>query len=768
MKKRATIRSISIPRSAVVGAPAQAERPRLVFGLLCIVLLIGLALRAVYLYQAAHQPDFSAPILDPQLNDYWARALVAGEWHPPAHADDPQIASTPYGRPPAYPYLLALVYWLGGGSFLVPRLVQMAIGVLNALLAYWLGRRIFGRSSGLAAAALMSVYWGFIYFEGELNYPVYAVSLTLAILLCLARWYERPAWPASLAVGALVGFMALFRPNALLLVPALALWMLWMAWHARASWKRALLSAALLVVACTAVIAPALVRNYRVSHEFFLISYYGGVNAYIGNNPESDGASPRIPDIQEIAGMDNWNCFNYPQLVRGLGMKLGKPDLTFSEASSYFYRRARDFIVQHPAQAVRLTFRKALLFWGPAEVSDSKVVHYERQHSILRYLPGFPLALASAILGLTLIWTGKRRAGKSPDPLPARQSDMSLLIVLVALTYFVSVLPFFISGRYRIPIVPCLLLLGGHGLAQTLQYFFRRDFLHAATCLFWGAALYVAASLPLAHYTPDASKWHFHRAIACTTAGDQERAMDELNQALRINPDNAEAHLYLGFLFQRQSRSDEALEQYEEAVRAKPGYALAHNNLGYQLELHDRLPEAEQRYRKAIELNPLLTLAYTNLGNLLLDQGRPVEAEAAYRSILETNPADPHVHYNLGNALKNQDRIDEAVKEYEQALEQNPDDPNIPNNLGLALLQLGRTEEAMQRFEEAARRGPEYANAYFNLGNLYGNHGQFDKAIPYLEKALELDPEFTLAQQVLDQVRAAQGPEPPIDAADPR
>ncbi|MBP8128304.1 MAG: hypothetical protein KA184_01900, partial [Candidatus Hydrogenedentes bacterium] len=67
--------------------------------LIVCIFLMALALRAGYLVELRQSPDFDSPVLDPQLNDYWARAMVSGDWTPPAHAPDPELRAAPFGRP---------------------------------------------------------------------------------------------------------------------------------------------------------------------------------------------------------------------------------------------------------------------------------------------------------------------------------------------------------------------------------------------------------------------------------------------------------------------------------------------------------------------------------------------------------------------------------------------------------------------------------------------------------------------------------------------
>ncbi|MFQ5601160.1 MAG: glycosyltransferase family 39 protein, partial [Candidatus Krumholzibacteriia bacterium] len=135
------------------------------------LLLVGAVARGLYLSEIVDAPDFRQPAVDAHTHDYWARGLATGDWSLPADLEDPRIPDTPFFRPPGYPYFLALVYRLTGGSYLAPRIVQMLLGLLSAALAFLIGQRWFGRAAGLVAGGGMALYWAFIYFEGELHAP---------------------------------------------------------------------------------------------------------------------------------------------------------------------------------------------------------------------------------------------------------------------------------------------------------------------------------------------------------------------------------------------------------------------------------------------------------------------------------------------------------------------------------------------------------------------------------------------------------------------
>lgn len=359
---------------------------------LAAILLIGGVLRGLYLAESVSKPDFANPLADAGFHDYWARALISGDWNPPADNPDPRINSVPFVRPPGYPYFLAFVYGLTGKSYLGARIAQMALGLINCWLAYLLGRAIFGRSVGLILAAFMAVYWALIYIEVELHDPVLLITLSLLFFLVMCHWLRKPAsWPLVVG-GILLGLMILVRPNVAVFAPAAIAWV-W--WHAR----RKLLPAVILAASAVAAVLPATIRNLVVANDFVAVSANGAINLYIGNNSNADGITTRIPDLQDVTGQSGWSCYSFDQIVRGISEREGRA-LKYSEVDRYFLKRGLQEITGAPGRFLRLTARRAALFWGPAEVSNNKVVAVEKAESaVLRFIPGFPVVLAWALLG---------------------------------------------------------------------------------------------------------------------------------------------------------------------------------------------------------------------------------------------------------------------------------------------------------------------------------------------------------------------------------
>jgi hypothetical protein len=332
------------------------------------IVLAGLGLRALYLRELVESPAFSAPPVDPGFHDYWARALVTGDWTTPEDQPDPQIRTTPYFRPPGYPYFLTLIYSVTGPNYLAPRVAQMSLGLLNVVVGFLFARKWYGAGVGLVCAALLSTYWAFIYYEGAFQEPVLLIFTLVLFLSVLALYVERLAFRHTLIAGIFLGLAALVKPNGLLFLPVALLWTFWVAYRRRKG-LRAYLSGFGLVLGTVLAIAPATIRNYWVARDLVLISSNFGINLFIGNNEYADGLF-----LSYIPGFGHFRtCYDYPGIVESLEAKLGRP-LKYSEASAYFAGEGLRYVRDNPSRAARLTIKRAALFWTPDEIAHNTVI----------------------------------------------------------------------------------------------------------------------------------------------------------------------------------------------------------------------------------------------------------------------------------------------------------------------------------------------------------------------------------------------------------
>jgi 4-amino-4-deoxy-L-arabinose transferase-like glycosyltransferase len=440
-RKRGRTRADKSARATLgtVCPPGEGFR-RLDVALLAGVVLFAFGLRLVYVLQVSRSPLFDHPTMDALYHDQWARALAVGE----------RYMDGPYFRAPLYPAFLACIYKLTGGSYFAPRVVQALLSSLSCGLLFVIGRLVFSRTVGAVAGLAAASYWILIYFDGELLIPSLIVFLDLLLILLLLHAVRRPGAVVLGAAGLVLGLSAIARPNILLFAPAVAVWLLFLS---RPRWPRGLARAACFSAGALVPVLPVTIRNYVVGHDLVLIASQGGVNFYIGNNPLSNGKTAVAPGTPP--GWWSGYYATIEQAEQALGRKL-KP----SEVSRYYYRRAWEFIRDEPLAALRLTAHKLRLFWLRWEISNNKNIYFwtEQFTPVVRFLPlNFDVVGPLGILGL---WLCRKRAG-GLFPLWG-----------FVLIYMVSVVMFFCTARYRVPVLAPLILLGTHSvfwLAESLR-----------------------------------------------------------------------------------------------------------------------------------------------------------------------------------------------------------------------------------------------------------------------------------------------------------
>jgi len=218
-------------------------------------------------------------------------------------------------------------------------------------------------------------------------------------------------------------------------------------------------------------------------------------------------------------------------------------------------------------------------------------------------------------------------------------------------------------------------------------------------------------------------------------------AAEHVEQALRLNPDLAEAHNNRGILLHRAGRLAEALSAYERAARLEPGLARAHNNRCLALTQLGRAAEALAACETALALDPDYPEALYHSAAALQMVGRAEEATGRLERAVELDPSYAEVHYQLGLAYQRSGRLDAAISHLRTAAELRPRFAEARNDLGLALVQAGRLDDAVAAFTAALGVRPDFADASFNLANTLLTLGRPAEAVPRYEASLEVKPD---------------------------
>jgi tetratricopeptide (TPR) repeat protein len=178
--------------------------------------------------------------------------------------------------------------------------------------------------------------------------------------------------------------------------------------------------------------------------------------------------------------------------------------------------------------------------------------------------------------------------------------------------------------------------------------------------------------------------------------GDIDGAITDYNQAIKLNPNFAEAYNNRGIARRNKSDIDGAITDYNQAIKLNPNFAEAYNNRGNIHLLNAELDLALVDYTRAIELNSKYAEAYSNRGNIYFINSDLDLALSDYSMAIKLRPSFDVAYTNRGELFFVKGQLSDALSDLRKANEFVPDD-----NYTLAVIAI--TQHAMQNIKEAHR-----------------------------------------------------------------
>lgn len=268
--------------------------------ILLLLVLVAFALRLAYWERSA---SFGSYELSYDDDEYFKAGILfaRGEF-----LRDPYPLR--YTRSPGYPLTFAPLLAAFGPRLEIILAFQVCVSVLSVALTYLVARRAFGIHAGLWAAGLMAIAPNYASLAGSflLTETLFAFGALLFIYL-FWRWTdEGMRWGQALAVGALAGYMALIRGQALYFFILAALWYVYEMWRRKTlTWKKiAPLGLACLGVAL--VIAPWTWRNALAYQRFILLDTNSGWTVWRDHRTPGDDFWETLPRIANPADRANY------------------------------------------------------------------------------------------------------------------------------------------------------------------------------------------------------------------------------------------------------------------------------------------------------------------------------------------------------------------------------------------------------------------------------------------------------------------------------
>jgi tetratricopeptide (TPR) repeat protein len=160
------------------------------------------------------------------------------------------------------------------------------------------------------------------------------------------------------------------------------------------------------------------------------------------------------------------------------------------------------------------------------------------------------------------------------------------------------------------------------------------------------------------------------------------------------NLKTAEAYLIMGTVSLARHEMQPALDELKQAVALDPGLPTAHSQLAIAYLLSGNRDLAIEEFRRELEVNPKDFIANTRLGWLLREDGKIEEAEALLRRALELRPDDPGPLFQLAQLARSEGKTREAIELLERVTQVLPDYSPAHVLLARLYLKLKRVDDA--------------------------------------------------------------------------
>jgi tetratricopeptide (TPR) repeat protein len=241
-------------------------------------------------------------------------------------------------------------------------------------------------------------------------------------------------------------------------------------------------------------------------------------------------------------------------------------------------------------------------------------------------------------------------------------------------------------------------------------------------------------------------------------AGDDPAGIAAFREAVRIQPDYADAHANLGAAL-TPTDPEEAIRELEKAVALAPTLVKARFNLASAYgasPTHGRAKEIAE-LREVLKLAPTFARAHLALGKALLQDGNVAEALRALQEAARLEPERGEAHYQLGLALARAGRQAEATAELQKgrglvAADDRDQIASLDVAEGRAALERGDLEPAAAKLRHAIQVRPDSSEAQSSLGQVLEKQRDAEGASAAYRRALELNPADAPARQGLERL----------------
>ena len=525
-----------------------------------VVFCAALLTRMVHILALKASPIFQYKIGDAARYDQWAKTLAAGSW----------MGEGVFYQAPLYPYFLGVIYKFIGDDILTVRRVQALFGAISCVLIMKAAGNLFGKRSGMLAGLILAFYAPSIFLESLIQKSILDLFF-LSLLLFLFTQSLRSRNPSYwLGVGIATGALCLTRENALVLIPILGCWIVLgnskrIGLQSRTFTQilpvnRFVWMAAMGMGLCL-TLGPVVLRNYTIGGHLHLTTSQLGPNFFIGNNANANGTyQPLVPGRGDAK-------YEQQDAIRLAEAEAGH-SLSPKQVSQHFLSKSVSYIKSEPLSWLGLIGMKAAMTFNAMEIIDT-----EDQYTVADWSPvlrvtnvvfHFGTLVPLAILGLVV----------------TRRKWQSLwLLYLISGAFALTVVAFFVFGRYRYPLVPVFIIFAAPAILFLEEEIRTRNWKSIVSSSVAIAFLFAICNFEITSPNVGRGITLSNYGVQALIRNDFSHAEEFLNEAKELLPKSHLVHNNLGVLYRETQRKDLAILHFRIATELEPRDTKVRMNL---------------------------------------------------------------------------------------------------------------------------------------------------------------------------------------------
>ena len=253
------------------------------------------------------------------------------------------------------------------------------------------------------------------------------------------------------------------------------------------------------------------------------------------------------------------------------------------------------------------------------------------------------------------------------------------------------------------------------------------------------------------------AKAHYVYAQIADAQNNAASAVQELEAARRLDPQNAQYNYELGRKYFEQKKYPQARACFEQAVKSNPRFEAAFFNLGMTHKIMNTNDAALTSFSKAAALKPDYVRAWVEIARMQDKKRNYAEAITNYQKALALEPSNTSALKEMAQAYAKRKDSKQAERYFKEALALGDTDPVTYYNLASVQLESGKTGEALQNAQKALTANDKDARFLYTYGLALEKNNRLHEAEDYYTRAVAADGSYSKPRINLGRIQLEAG-----------